>query len=193
MLDRVGGEVARATSIVRYRAGSQFSEHVHGGGEEFFVLEGVFQDEHGEYPVGTYVRNPPQSRHTPGSAVGCTIFVKLWQFDPADRRAVVVDTSTRQFSRMMRRNVLVMLLHSDDVEEVCLERWPPTSEIAIDLPGGGEFMVLQGGFSEQEEFEEQSWLRLPAESTFRARVGSKGCTVWVKTGHLRRLPDLPIS
>ncbi len=60
-------------------------EYIHGGGEEFLVLEGVFQDEHGDYPVGTYVRNPPTSRHTPGSVSGCIILVKLWQFDLGDR------------------------------------------------------------------------------------------------------------
>ena len=37
MLDRIGDEVARATSIVRYAPGSQFSPHTHGGGEEFLV------------------------------------------------------------------------------------------------------------------------------------------------------------
>ena len=67
MLDRIGGEVARATSIVRYAPHSHFSRHTHEGGEEFFVLEGVFQDEHGDYPAGSYVRNPPTSAHTPGS------------------------------------------------------------------------------------------------------------------------------
>ena len=62
MLDRLGDEVARATTIVRYAPGSAFSPHVHTGGEEFLVLEGVFQDEHGDFPVGTYVRNPPTSQ-----------------------------------------------------------------------------------------------------------------------------------
>src|SRR6201993_3091070 len=85
MLDRIGDEVARATSIVRYAPHSRFPSHTHGGGEEFLVLDGVFQDEHGDYPAGTYVRNPPTSSHTPGSQPGCTIFVKLWQFDPSDR------------------------------------------------------------------------------------------------------------
>jgi len=94
MLDRIGDEVARATSIVRYAPHSHFSPHTHGGGEEFLVLEGVFQDEHGDYPAGTYVRNPPTSSHTPGSEPGCTIFVKLWQFDPRDRRPVRTDTSS---------------------------------------------------------------------------------------------------
>ena len=88
MLDRIGDEVARATSIVRYAPGSHFSPHTHDGGEEFFVLDGVFRDEHGEYPAGSYIRNPPTSRHTPGSVPGCILFVKLWQFDLSDRTQV---------------------------------------------------------------------------------------------------------
>src|SRR5271170_573716 len=93
MLDRIGEEVARATSIVRYAPGSRFSPHMHGGGEEFLVLEGVFQDEHGEFPADYYIRNPPTSSHTPRSTLGCTIFVKLWQFDPDDRTHVRIDVN----------------------------------------------------------------------------------------------------
>ena len=63
MLDRVGDEVARATSIVRYAPHSHFSPHTHGGGEEFLVLEGVFQDEHGDFPAGSYIRNPAFKLH----------------------------------------------------------------------------------------------------------------------------------
>src|SRR3954462_4926656 len=91
MLDRIGDKVARATSIVRYAPGSQFSPHTHGGGEEVSVLDSVFQDEHGDFPAGSYVRNPPASRHTPGSAPGCVLFVQLWQFDLADRQEVTVN------------------------------------------------------------------------------------------------------
>ena len=80
MLDRIGDEKARATSIVRYAADSAFPEHEHPLGEEFYVLEGVFSDEHGDYPAGTYVRNPDGTRHSPFSKDGCTIFVKLRQF-----------------------------------------------------------------------------------------------------------------
>jgi|SRR4051794_7629739 len=87
MLDRIGDEVARATTIVRYAPQSRFSPHVHGGGEEFFVLEGVFQDEQGDFPAGSYVRNPPQSHHTPGSKPGCTIFVKRSPLLPPQLRA----------------------------------------------------------------------------------------------------------
>ena len=89
MLFRLGAEKARATSIVRYAPGSLFPRHAHSGGEEFLVLDGVFQDETGDFPVGTYVRNPPGSSHAPGSADGCTIFVRLWQFAADDRERVV--------------------------------------------------------------------------------------------------------
>lgn len=45
-LDSVGDEVARASSLVRYAAGSGYSAHTHGGGEEILVLDGIFSDEH---------------------------------------------------------------------------------------------------------------------------------------------------
>jgi hypothetical protein len=84
MLERDGDELARATSIVRYAAGSAFAAHVHDRGEEFLVLAGTFSDENGNYPAGSYVRNPPGSRHRPFSTDGCTLFVKLRQFAPGD-------------------------------------------------------------------------------------------------------------
>ena len=87
LLDRIGGEVARATSLVRYAPASAFPAHGHALGEEFLVLDGVFSDEHGDYPAGTYVRNPPGSHHTPRTAPGCIIFVKLRQMQPAGDRA----------------------------------------------------------------------------------------------------------
>jgi anti-sigma factor ChrR (cupin superfamily) len=85
MLFRIGDEVARATSIVRYAPRSAFPRHTHGGGEEIVVLDGVFQDEHGDYPAGSYFRNPPGTSHVPASMDGCTIFVRLWQFRDGDR------------------------------------------------------------------------------------------------------------
>jgi anti-sigma factor ChrR (cupin superfamily) len=187
MLDRIGEEVARATTIVRYAPGSHFSPHTHSGGEEFLVLEGVFQDEHGDFPVGTYVRNPPTTRHKPGSEEGCTIFVKLWQFDPADRTQVRINTREATFSAQTDRPGLdVMPLFDDPHENVRLERWPARVQIHIDLPGGGEFLVLAGKFEEGgEEFVAHSWLRLPAGYELQAMGGPNGCTVWVKTGGLR--------
>jgi anti-sigma factor ChrR (cupin superfamily) len=186
MLDRVGDEVARATSIVRYAPRSHFSRHLHGGGEEFLVLEGVFQDEHGDYPPGSYIRNPPGSAHTPGSEPGCTIFVKLWQFDPADLTPLRLDTSTQVYvADESRPGVESMRLFEYRSERVTLERWRAGAEIALSSPDGLELLVLDGGFTEAgERFTHLSWLRLPAGYSSRALADEQGCRVWVKRGHL---------
>ena len=191
MLDRLGDEVARATSIVRYAPGSAFSPHTHGGGEEFVVLEGVFEDEYGSFPAGTYVRNPPTSRHTPGSTQGCTIFVKLWQFAPDDRL---------QFHRDMRANLeeygqglSAALLHQDAEERVTYSEAAPGARFDVDAGGGIEMLVLNGSLTDEAQtLTTHSWLRLPPGSHYRGVAGPDGASVWMKTGHLetvRRPPD----
>ena len=191
MLDRIGDEVARATSIVRYAPNSHFSPHVHELGEEFLVLEGVFQDEHGDFPAGTYVRNPPQSRHKPGSNAGCVLFVKLRQFDPADRTPVTSDTKRMpMFPAKGRAGVETIRLYHDEREDVRLERWAPHADLAWDPGGGIEILVLGGSFVEAgETFAEQSWLRLPVGARLAAKAGPAGCRVWIKEGHLRHVPS----
>lgn len=186
MLDRVGTEVARATTIVRYAPDSHFSAHTHDGGEEFLVLEGVFQDEHGDFPAGSYVRNPPTSSHTPGAAQGCVIFVKLWQFDPEDRNGVRLDTTAAEpVPAPGRAGVATIPLYADDREDVRIEIWAPGATVALDAPGGFEALVIEGGFEEGgETFAPQSWLRLPAGARLEAVAGPQGARVWVKTGHL---------
>ncbi len=178
MLDRIGNEVARATTIVRYAPNSKFSAHTHTGGEEFIVLDGVFQDEHGDYPTGTYVRNPPTTSHTPGSDEGCVIFVKLWQFDPEDRN---------QFRTKMavegRRNSKI--LHEDAQERVTFHQLAPGEALSDPLSGGGELLVLSGTLLEGDDtLRKNSWLRLPETMDLNATAGPDGATVWMKTGHL---------
>jgi anti-sigma factor ChrR (cupin superfamily) len=63
-------------ALVRWQPGTQFTRHGHLGGEEILVLDGVFEDEHGRYPKGTWLRCPSGSVHTPFSTEGCTIYVK---------------------------------------------------------------------------------------------------------------------
>ncbi len=187
MLDRVGDEVARATSIVRYAPGSAFSAHVHELGEEYLVLEGTFQDEHGDFPVGSYVRNPPGSKHVPASADGCTILVKLRQFDPADATCVHVDTASASWHAVPGApGVETVFLHEDARERVCLERWAPGTVRNLDAEGGLELLVLDGGIEQGgDALRTHGWLRLPAGSEeASAAAQAHGATVWIKRGHL---------
>lgn len=183
MLDRIGGEVARATTIVRYAPGSKFSAHTHTGGEEFIVLDGVFQDEHGDFPAGTYVRNPPTSAHTPGSDAGCTIFVKLWQFDLDDRN---------QFRKMMADEleaaidgVATAILHKDDRETVTYSHLEANAVMNVSETGGIEVLVIDGSITaDDDELRNGSWLRVPDGESLSAVAGPDGARVWMKTGHL---------
>ena len=190
-LDRVGDEVARATSIVRYAAGSEFSPHVHTGGEEFIVLEGVFQDEHGDYPAGSYIRNPPQSKHKPGSEKGCIIFVKLWQFQMEDRTQVSLKMNELSAEQVNENNDIQQThLYSDDYEKVSLVKATGKTEINIEQPGGIEILVLEGEMLEQNEtLSKYSWLRLPAGTALNASAGEKGVTFWMKTGNLNDVEE----
>ncbi len=187
MMDRIGGEVARATSIVRYAPDSLFPPHTHDGGEEFIVLDGVFQDEHGDYPAGTYIRNPPTTQHRPGSKEGCTIFVKLWQFDLADRAAMTINMNEQvPAAAPGRPGVAIIPLFRDQRETVQLETWAPGAQISVDVPGGAELLVLDGTCNESgDPMRALSWLRIPVESKIMAVAGDKGARVWIKAGGLR--------
>ncbi len=187
MLDRIGEEVARATSLVRFAPDSAFDPHAHDLGEEFLVLDGVFQDELGDFPAGYYVRNPPTSRHRPATKPGATILVKLRQFDPADRSFVRIDTAKAAWIRPAERpEIAVKALFDDGREAVRLERWGADASVSFAAPGGAELFVLAGGFAaDGEDFQKWSWLRLPPGDAISAETGGDGAELWVKSGHLR--------
>lgn len=192
MLDRVGGEVARATSIVRYAPGSSFPGHVHAGGEEFIVLEGVFQDEHGDYPAGTYVRNPVGTAHVPSSAPGCTIFVKLSQFDPADRAQFALDLASLPLAPdPARAGIAAAVLSARPDEDVRLEVWEADTSDTLAAPGGFELLVLEGSLAhEGGTLARHDWARFPEGAALPLVAGPEGARVWIKRGHLAaiRLP-----
>lgn len=194
MLDRVGDEVARATSIVRYAAGSAFSPHTHTGGEEFFVLEGIFSDEHGDYGPGTYVRNPVGSAHTPSSAEGCTIFVKLWQMDPEDQTFVRIDTANGDWQPTDIDGVETLPLHEYGPERVMLFRMAPgTSTPLHGHAGGEEILVLEGELADEHgRYPQGTWVRSPKGSR-HAPFSDKGCTIYVKLGHLAEVRGLELD
>lgn len=185
MLERDGDEVARATSIVRYAPNSHFSAHTHGGGEEFFVLEGTFSDEYGDYPAGTYVRNPVGSTHTPFSKDGCTILVKLWQMQPDDQTRVVIDTTQPHWVPGLVNGLEVMPLHAFGTEQVALVKWAPGTQFQHHSHWGGEEIFVLDGVFEDEfgAYPEGTWLRSPHASR-HTPFSQSGCVIYVKVGHL---------
>ncbi len=183
MLDRVGDEVARATTIVRYARGSRFTAHSHDAGEEFLVLDGVFSDASGDFGPGSYVRNPPGSAHAPWSENGCTIFVKLRQFDDNDRARIVIDT-TRQEGWREENGASIRPLHEYGAERVFMARLAPGAEIMLDLAGGAEMLLLEGAVTAGgESAAAQSWLRFPPGKAL-ALKSAAGARAWIKTGHI---------
>jgi anti-sigma factor ChrR (cupin superfamily) len=187
MLDRVGDEVARATTIVRYAPNSRFSQHSHDGGEEFIVLEGTFNDEHGSYPKGTYVRNPIGTSHSPFVGDdGCTILVKLHQFQPDDLAPVVIDTANAAFRPGMVAGLSVLPLHAHGTESVALVRWAPDTQFNPHTHWGGEeIFVLEGTFRDElGDYPSGIWIRSPHGSKHTPYTGPEGALILVKVGHL---------
>ena len=186
MLERAGAEVARATSIVRYQPGSGYSAHTHTGGEEILVLDGVFSDEHGDYPAGTYLRNPPGTSHQPFSVKGCTLLVKLWQFAEDDSTQQVINTQHAHWLPGLVEGLSVLPLHEHQGVSTALVRWAPNTQFNPHVHAGGEeILVLEGMFcDEYGQYPAGSWLRNPRYSSHRPFTLAQGALIYVKVGHI---------
>ena len=187
MLDRIGDELAVATSLVKYAPFSEFSAHTHTGGEEFLVLDGVFSDEHQDYGPGTYVRNPIGTSHTPKiGREGALIFVKLHQFNRADTVQTVVDTNNHVWHQGLVDGLEVMSLHEFEAEHVALVKWAPFTQFASHQHWGGEeIFVLEGTFYDDHgAYPKGTWLRSPHLSRHTPFTKEDGALIYVKTGHL---------
>ena len=205
MLDRIGDEKARATSLVRYAPGSVFPAHAHPGGEEILVLSGAFE-EHGvpegrlRHPAGSYLRNPPGSSHQPASREGAVIFVKLWQMRPEERERVHVDTTEPSRWRLQGDREVCDLFEDRD-ERVVLCRLGPGAPLLDDNEGGAEALVLDGSLlcawgpqdtrstaaagQSVQTFGLRTWLRWPPGDGVGVFAAPQGVLVYLKTGHLR--------
>ncbi len=185
LLERDGTEIARATSVVRYAAGSQFTSHTHDLGEEIFVLDGVLSDETGNFGPGTFIKNPPGSSHAPHSQTGCTLLVKLRHLDPADKQRTVVDTHSTTWFPGLVPGLSVMPLSEFGTQHTALVRWAPGTQFNPHRHYGGEEIYVIDGVFEDEfgRYPAGTWMRSPHLSSHRP-FSKEGCTIYVKTGHL---------
>jgi len=184
MLDRIGGEQARATSIVRYAPNTYFAAHCHDFGEEILVLDGELRDEFGHYPAGTYLMNPPGSSHAPYSETGCTLFVKLRHLGHEHVEREYVDTKTAEWLQGLVPGLHVMPLMRQGSGST-LVRWAPNTYFNPHRHyGGEEIYVVDGVFADEYgTYPKGSWIRSPHMS-MHTPYSKEGCTIFVKTGHL---------
>jgi anti-sigma factor ChrR (cupin superfamily) len=184
MLERVGEELAKATTVVRYQPGAKFQTHTHDLGEEILVLEGVFSDETGHYPAGSYLMNPPGSFHAPFSEQGCTLFVKLRHLGPDQVVREVIDTTTAPWFQGMVPGLNVMPLMQQGSGST-LVKWAPQTYFNPHRHYGGEEIFVVSGVFEDEHgrYPAGTWIRSPHMSLHQP-FSREGCTIFVKTGHL---------
>lgn len=193
LIERLGGEVARATSIVSFEPNKTFPAHTHGGGEEFLVLEGAWNDEWAVQPKYTYVRNYIGSRHSPSiGAAGCTILVKLRQMShehrEADHTQWDVSPDSPTWVKGVSDHRWTMTVYNSPFETVHFERWMPGTTAIVEVPTGGEeVFVIEGDFSDElGDHKTWSWARNAKAGEKRSRVaGPKGCFLYIKSRHLQ--------
>ncbi|WP_312689408.1 cupin domain-containing protein [Kosakonia sp.] len=192
MLDRIGGEQARATSFVRYLPDTAFPLHAHPGGEEILVLAGQFSEGERHYPAGWYLRNPPGSCHQPHSTNGTLLFVKLGQMRRQERVQLRVNTRDAE-NWLTREGMQVCPLFSDAHERVCLLRLSVGTVLAEPgLPGGAEVLIVEGSLIEGNSIHPQgSWLRIAPQQRLALMAGSDNTVLYLKKGHLAAAPQEP--
>jgi anti-sigma factor ChrR (cupin superfamily) len=183
-------EAGQVTSVVRYEPGATFPIHDHPGGEEIFVLEGIFSDEHGDWPAGTYLLNPEGFRHAPFSRDGCVLFVKLRQYPGRAREHVVTMTDSVEWQPGTRPGTDVKPLYAQAgySDSTRLERWAPRTNLGrVDYRGGAEILVLDGEFADEAgAYTARTWLRVPAGAAHTPST-STGCVLYMKEGGLAYL------
>ncbi len=110
-----------------------------------------------------YVRNPPGSRHTPSSAGGCTILVKLRQMHPEDNEFVRLNTRQESLWKPGRSGESILPLYSGHGENVRMLRWESGANFPVQrFDGGVEYFLINGSFQDAcGIYADGAWLRLP--------------------------------
>lgn len=187
ILDRIGGAMVRATTVLRYTANSEFPPHVHGGGEEILVLNGMYSDGNGEYPKGAYIRNPVGISFTSRVGTnGTTLFIKSHQLAKDETPQTIIDTNKTEWHPGVVAGLQVMPLHEYEGEHIALVRWAPHTQFnPHSHRGGEEIFVLDGVFyDEHDRYPTGTWIRSPHLSQHTPFTKEEGALIYVKVGHL---------
>lgn len=185
MLDRIGKEQARATSLVKFSQNSTFPAHQHPLGEEILVLSGVFT-ENGihHFPSGWYLRNPHNSNHQVSSKEGSLIFVKLMQMSIYESKEVRINTNDST-NWIVTRNKKICPLYESDFEYTYLEKLNPDQLFINRSDQGIEIFIVSGQLQKEDQvYPTGSWIRFPPKQHAVLTVNKTNTTLYVKTQHL---------
>ncbi len=191
MLDRIDDGMTPTTTVARYLANSEFPSSTHKDGQEIFVLDGSFADEHREYLAGTYVRKPMGIASTLRvGANGSTMFIKSHQIPKNDTQRTVIETNKAKWRPGVITGLQVMPLHEFGGEHVALVRWAPNTQFTLHSHRGGEEILVLDGvfFDEHDRYPKGTWIRSPHLSHHTPFTKQEGALIYVKVGHL-----LPLS
>jgi len=183
-LERDNGGSSHASYFLRLTAGASFSLQSNVRGVELFVLEGTFSDTAGDYPAGTYIRNPLGIIDNFLTQEGCKLFIKLDQFSKEDIAHVVTRPQDRQWQNGIG-SLKVLGLHAHNTESSALVAWPKNEVFqSHNHMGGEEIVVISGRFiDEHGEYPAGTWIRSPHMSKHFPRVEEE-TLIYVKVGHL---------
>ena len=178
-------EAGIVTSVVRYDAGSEFPTHHHPDGEEIFVLDGVFSDEHGDYPAGTYLLNPDGTSHAPFSKDGCVLFVKLRQYAGEGRNQVQMNTNALDWQPRNDTGVWQKPLY----RQGSYKEWTQPLKLDAgaqspphDHPNGEEIFVIEGEIEDEHGiYPAGTWVCSPPGSGHTVK-SPKGAILYVRLG-----------
>ena len=185
LLEDRADEASRLTAIVRHGAKTRPETHTHPLGQEILVLDGVYEDDAGNYGAGTYIRNPPGSSHTACSSAGCTLFVKNNYLAPEDNQRTIVDTRNADWFEGLVTGLTVLPLAEFGTRHAALVRWAPKTKFNPHRHyGGEEILVLEGVFEDEfGRYPAGTWMRSPHMSAHHP-FSVDGCLILVMTGHL---------
>jgi len=182
-LELIGASMPRLTTVVRFAPDSYFKAHTHDGGEEFLVLDGVFSDAFGNFAKGSYVRNPPGTSHQPFTKEGCTILVKLRQFQSGDKIQFSINTANdRNWNKSSAVGVEHMPLHQFQSEQVGMYKFNNNSaSLNLDIEALAEIYIFSGNLEiNQKNYSQGYWLRYPASTSLEIKSLGEAI-IWIKT------------
>lgn len=166
------------TAILEMPKNSQLNSNEKFNNVEILVLDGIYINEFGAHPKGTYLKLSNENELHVKTTSGCKIFRKINYFENSEK--LIINTTSTPWQQG-HGNLKVMPLDSQSA----LVLWPKNEKfIPHSHWGGEEIFVVYGKFmDEYGVYPQNSWIRSPHRS-FHTPFVEEETLIYVKTGHI---------